>query len=274
MRGAAPPQNGNRRNKSRGGGGNTTEITTEDWEAIRNFKATKIEKSEGTEKTINDIRVCLNKISAKNVDSQYTVLISLVRQIFDSHEFESEEAKRMTTLIQDICTSNKFYSEVYAGIYIRLIKEYPIFQTLLDRAFEESFLPSFEGIRYIDSNDGEKYLEFCKNNKENENRKSALLFYIQMMKHAHFDKRNLVKCAERLFGYIYKYIDEENRSYEVEEITENIYLLFTNANAELSTEQEWEDMMEKVQELAQMKHTSRPSISNRAIFKFMDLVEI
>jgi hypothetical protein len=52
----------------------TKQVTDEDWEAVRNpvpFKATVIDKKEGIEKSINDIRVCLNKISSKNYQSQF-----------------------------------------------------------------------------------------------------------------------------------------------------------------------------------------------------------
>lgn len=258
-----------KRNKQRNGG----EITTEDWEMIRNFKATKIEKTEGIEKTINDIRVCLNKISVKNAENQYNNLINYIREIFDKHDLQSDVGKRVTSLVLEICYTNKFYADIYADIYIRLIKEYPIFQEIVNKSFIEVFEPSFERIVFIDPNDGERYMEFCKNNKENENRKSMLLFYIKLMKNRYFNKKHLVDCATKLFDYIYKYIDEVNRSYEVEEITENIYLLITNANTELSIEAEWDEMCDKIQELSQMKHTSKPSITNRAIFKFMDLIE-
>ena len=38
------------------------EVTNESWEHLRSFKTTKIEKKEGNEKIMNDIRICLNKI--------------------------------------------------------------------------------------------------------------------------------------------------------------------------------------------------------------------
>jgi hypothetical protein len=38
----------------------------ENWEKQKAFKATVIDKKEGIEKSINDIRICLNKISNKN----------------------------------------------------------------------------------------------------------------------------------------------------------------------------------------------------------------
>ena len=40
--------------------------TDDSWKGTIAFKATKIEKKEGAEKLMNEIRVCLNKISNKN----------------------------------------------------------------------------------------------------------------------------------------------------------------------------------------------------------------
>jgi hypothetical protein len=47
------------------------------------FKATVIEKKDGIEKLINDIKVALNKISAKNYDQQKDSVIQTIQTIFD-----------------------------------------------------------------------------------------------------------------------------------------------------------------------------------------------
>jgi hypothetical protein len=51
----------------------------EDWEAVRSFKATKIEVKVGIEKTVNDLRVVLNKMSTANSTSVGLLFVTLAR---------------------------------------------------------------------------------------------------------------------------------------------------------------------------------------------------
>jgi hypothetical protein len=260
----------------------------DEWETVRGgggggggaagapaFKATKIEKTEGFDKKITDIRICLNKVSSKNVEAQYILLLELVRSVFDCYDLESDEVKRTVTAILEISYLNKFYSSIYALIYSRIATLYPVFLQKLLEYYFTSFLPSFENIIYIDPN-GPKgdYDGFCKYNKENDTRKSIAMFCVNLMKLGHFEKTNIIQCIQTLLDYINRYIEEENRTNEVEEITENIFLLITNTTAELSGLPAWDEIMERIQELSVMKHTSKPSITNRAIFKYMDLMEL
>lgn len=251
-------------------GGSAT-ISDGDWELLRSFKTTVLPKTEGFDKTVNDIRVCLNKVSPKNVDAQFDVLLEHIRTIFGLYDLSAPEIKKTITTILDICSLNKFYSEIYAKIYSRLITEYPIFNDFLYEQFNEKFLLSFEKIKYVDGN--VDYDAFCVYNKENDNRKANTMFFIQLMKLRVFDKSAILKCIQTLLQHVFDGIKEEGRVNEVEEITENIYILVKNTTEELSGESEWDDIMEKIQELAQMKHNSFPSISNRAIFKYMDITD-
>ena len=70
-------QRGNSHGRNRRGGSNSRnssrdDLNTmmEDWNAVRNFKATDIVKAVGFEKELNDIRCLLNKLSAKNYETQ------------------------------------------------------------------------------------------------------------------------------------------------------------------------------------------------------------
>ena len=56
------------------------DLLNEDWESVRNFKTTKIDTKEGVEKSINNIRILLNKISAKNYELQKNVILDSVNE--------------------------------------------------------------------------------------------------------------------------------------------------------------------------------------------------
>jgi hypothetical protein len=71
-----------------------------------------------------------------------------------------------------------------------------------------------------------------------------------------------------------KYIEEENRKTEVEEITENLFLLITSTPASLKTEDLWQTKIEPdIRKFAAYKSKNKPSLSNRVVFKYMDIVE-
>lgn len=252
--------------------------TREDWDNLRGgygggivFKPTVLPKTGGFDKMLNDVRICLNKVSPKNVDTQYTVLLENIRAIFDEHDLSAPEIKKTATTILDICSLNKFYSEIYAGIYSRLISEYPIFGDFVRDHFSGRFLPSFSHIKYVDGN--VDYDGFCAYNKENDNRRANSMFFIHLMKLHVFEKSAILSCIAHLLELVFLGINEQGKTNEVEEITENIYIFVKNTAEDLGAEREWDDIMEKIQELSQMKHHSYPSISNRAIFKYMDIVD-
>jgi hypothetical protein len=74
-----------------------------------------------------------------------------------------------------------------------------------------------------------------------------------------------------LHDILNQYIKETNKLNEVEEITENIYLLLTN-NHEIFKESV-QELKTKMHVLSQIKAKEYPSISSRAIFKFIDIIE-
>lgn len=261
----------NRYSTKVGTGTQSRGVSDGDWGLLRSFKPSVLPKTEGIDKTINNIRICLNKVSPKNVDTQFDVLLEHIRSIFGLYDLDSPEIKKTILTIFDICSLNKFYSEIYAGIYSKIMLQYPIFYNFLYSHFTDNFLVSFEKIKYINSNDD--YDAFCLYNKENDNRKANTMFFIQLMKLGVFEKSSIIKCIQQLLEQVFCGIKEEGRINEIEEITENIYIFMKNTADELSSEQEWDDIMEKIQELSQMKHNLYPSISNRAIFKYMDITD-
>jgi hypothetical protein len=256
------------------------------------FKPTPLfgAKKEGFDKQLNDICVCLNKISAKNVETQYAVILDNVRAIFEKYTFDSTEGQKTIQTILQNCQKNKFYSEIYTQIYIRIAREYPVFAgAVLDENFA-AYLDSFKNMKFVDPN--VNYDEYCNYNKENEARKSVALFYVNLMKHggaagaaaeggAIFKCERVLACMRALLDYVFLYIDEENRTNEVEEITENINVIFTNLHSYFASgtpaaadATEWDAILEKIQTLSQKKNTSHLSITNRAIFKYMDMIDM
>lgn len=76
---------------------------------------------------------------------------------------------------------------------------------------------------------------------------------------------------------IYLYINQDNKKNEVDELTENIAILYKKELFNGEVEYELIDDMsisEIIEKLAHSKSKNYLSLSNKSIFKFMDLIEM
>jgi len=260
-------------------------ISDEDWNSIRNFKVTKIDKKEGIDKSINDIRVCLNKISIKNYEVQRDALLELIGKTLgeiDSEESEEEEEentntntkenniKKIVTAIFDIACNNKINSELYANLYKELIKKYEIFNDVIVE-YIDNYKENVRDINYIDPNTD--YDAFCNYNKSNDRRKSLSLFIINLMKKGIIEKKAVVDVIIYFQDIIFQYVDLPNKTNEVEEITENLFILVPSSKSLCNDQVEWTMILDNINTISKMKSKEKQSLSTRAIFKYMDILD-
>lgn len=246
------------------------------WENVRNFKTTKIEKKEGIDKRINDIRICLNKISAKNYDTQKDTIFQHIQEcITDSQSAELDDAlKKIATAIFDIASTNKFFAEIYAKLYKSLVELYPVFNEVL-HTFVENFVNSLQEIKYVDQN--EDYDLFCVYNKQNDKRKASAVFLIHMMKIDALSVSTIGEILSKLVAKIEENMEIANHLNEVEEMTEVLFLFLQEGYAFISTtsvSSSFSHVFDKIRKFATYKVKEKASLSSRVIFKYMDLVTI
>jgi hypothetical protein len=242
-----------------------------DWENVRNFKITKIEKKEGTDKIINDIRICLNKMSNKNYDTQKTTILELLHNMIETSE-NNDDLQKVATAIFDIASTNKFYSEIYAKIYNDLMELYPVFHNILND-FLLQFLNTVSDLEYVDPNID--YDAYCNYNKQNDRKKATVVFIIFMMKQNAILPKNVIDILHELIIKLEVSMNIDNHLNEVEEITEIINLFILEGYVFLSKEETenniWKTDLLKIREFSQLKMKDKLSLSSRVIFKYMDI---
>ena len=100
-------------------------ITKQDWENIRNFKLTKLDKNEeGFECIIDDIRSNLNKLTKENFDEINDTIKKTIRKQINKEDNTDENLNEIAKCIFEIGSLNTFWSSLYAKLYKNLIDEF------------------------------------------------------------------------------------------------------------------------------------------------------
>jgi hypothetical protein len=250
------------------------ELTNTDWDALRNFKATKMETKEGVDKSINDIRILLNKITNKNYETQKDLIITSIKKFMDNcsdSDTKTEDISKLSKVIFDIASTNKFFSEIYANLYKELISIFHVFADILNDYIVQ-FKNTIDHIYYV--NPDVDYNAYCSYIKINDNRKATSMFIVNMCKNGTLDSNKIIEILDYFVNKSLEYILLENKANEIEEITENIYLIVTNSMSFLEKNSAWEDtIMPNIIRISQMKLKEHPSLTNRILFKYMDIID-
>lgn len=245
------------------------DITDDDWEAIRKFHATEVKKKEGIEKHIDSIRTFLNKLSDKNYELQKNAIIEEINKLIEA-ETDEENMSKISNLVFTTASSNKFYSAMYATLYKELMENFDIMKTVFHKNFK-TFLNLFEVIEYVDSK--EDYDKFCQINKINDERRAMSVFLVNLMKNDIIEKEEIISIITKLQNMILNLITMENNTNQVEEVTENIYLLTTNAHSHLNDCEDWETIICQISNMSKLKIKNYPSLSRKTTFKYMDMLD-
>lgn len=251
------------------------EITDDDWEAIRAFQTTQKHISEGIEKHMDNIRGFLNKITDKNEDAMIRDIKNEISQLV-THETSQENMMKIGYSIFNIASSNSFYSELYARLFKSLMNDYDIFKQIFENNFKE-FMNLFNTIEYVDSK--KNYDKFCDYTKTNDKRRAMSLFVVNLMINEIIEKEEIVDIINQIQKLISSYICKAEKSNEVEELTENLYIIITKSKECLShvasVQESWATIINNLEFVSILKPKMKeyPSITNKTIFKHMDILE-
>lgn len=239
----------------------------ENWEKMREFKTTKLEKKEGVEKQLNDIRIALNKISTKNYDTQRDLIFQTMRDIVEQDE---DSGKKVSAAVIETASTNKFYSGMYAILFKELLAEFSAFRETLDELVP-NYLDQLTLIQNVGAD--ADYDQVSENNKKNDRRKSISTFIVNLMKENVFEISTITGILLHMLNMVSLNINDESKNYHVDELTENIFILTTTSLPKLLDATSWPMIHENIMKLSKHKPKDCPGISSRAIFKYMDILD-
>lgn len=231
------------------------------------FQATKLETKIGVDAQIDTVRSYLNKMTDKNYGDIKTKIMDVVDKIENE-----DDMLRVSTIIFEIASNNRFFSKIYADLYSVLIGKYDIMRIVFENSLNK-YAELFDKIEYVEST--VDYDTFCKNNKDNEKRKALSSFFLNLMINKIISNTKIIEITINLLTQLYAFISQENKKHEVDELTENISILYKK---ELyNCEHEKIDGMtvpQLINKLAHSKTKDYLSLTNKTIFKFMDVIEM
>jgi hypothetical protein len=244
------------------------ETSAEEWENIRTtFQTTKIEQKTGIDADINELRLFMNKLSNKTFLDMREKILEKINDICE--RYSNDDIIKVGHMLYEMCSTNQFYSTIFVDLFIELALKYEWLNNIF-KTYYENIMDEYNNILYVDSD--KDYDGFCEMNKKNERRRSVTSFYLNLAINGFIEKEKIIKILRDILSTILDFIHIANKKNEVDELTEIIAILYNKKIIDSSEDND--DITDIIELLAQKKSKDCPSLSNKSIFKYMDLVEM
>lgn len=272
--------NGFKNNAKKRKGNKGMEVSSDEWESIRTFQTTKLEQKDGIDGDIDQIRLYLNKLTDKTFLDLREKIVEKINKIC-SESTNPEDGTKLGNMLYELCSTNKFYSKIFADLFAELASQYTWLKDIFVSRYA-NIMSQYKDIQYVDSD--VNYDGFCEMNKKNEKRRAVTTFLTKLEENGFIQNNRLVEILKNLLQIVCELIELNDKKNEVDELTENIAILFNKQLIEDVLDNDSDDddkfnildktIIETVNTLAKAKAKDYPSLSNKSIFKYMDLVEM
>jgi len=245
-------------------------VDDEEWQNIRSFQATELKKKEGIETNIYVIRSYLNMITFNTYLKLKTDIIKEIN-IVKTTKTENDLLYLCNELFT-IVSNNILYSDIYAKLYCDLLTDSSIFKKILTENFDK-FNNMFNEIEYYDPE--KDYNKFCENNKKNEHLRSLCTFYINLMKEGIIESEKICEIIINLFTILHNFISSNTKKNELDELSELLYIMIVNSYELIKKDHpNWaKEILTNIQQITKIKIKENTGITNKCIFKHMDILD-
>jgi hypothetical protein len=246
------------------------EKDSETWATQPKFKSTKLDMpKEGVDKNITFIRSALNKISGKTYDVQRAAIFESMTEFAESED-AADGMRKIALAVFEVASNNKFFSELYAQLYGSFVNTFPVFLVVLDD-FVMSYKSTIENIVYI--NPDVDYDGFCVYTKSNDRRKATASFIIMLMNSDVLESARVADIVTHFQQVFETNIEIVGKTDEIDEIAETVFVFLSLGKQRLGALPCWlESIIPSVERVSKMKVADHASLTQRSVFKFMDIV--
>lgn len=240
------------------------------WESIKNFKATQVKNIINDEtKYLQNIRKVLNIITDNNFTDYFEEIYENLNYIKCNYQ---DKYPIICEEVYKLLSTNFLYNKSNCEIFNFLSKKDNIFTSILYSELKD-FNNIFENFIYISPD--ENYEKFCDYNKNNEKRRAKITFYANLYLINIINDDQIYRICNILFEITKKNLNIENKKNEIDELSEYIYLLITGIYNTLNNNNNIyaNNLFNKVTEYSNYKLKDYKSITNKCIFKHMDIID-
>jgi hypothetical protein len=242
------------------------------WKKKEAFKTTVIAKAEGNLKLLSDMKNGLNKLSAAKYDIHATNILETVNiLLLPENNIDGDMETKIFKLLTVTACINSYWSGLYATLCKTILDTHEHIIVVKDQMIHEYNTEEMI-ITVVDPN--EHYEQFCEINKQNDKRRSRLLFIINLYKNGCCDENVLIEIIKNIESSLSNKLDDKEYTGQNDEFTELINVFITNMVAELKTNNTFAFGMEWVRQYSKCKPKDNPGFTSRSMFKFMDMVDL
>jgi len=172
-----------------------------------------------------------------------------------------------------MATSNKFNSGVYAKLTCELQSKYEFMRSIIHNNIDE-FMKIFENMEFVSPD--ENYDRFCEINIINDKRRAMSLFLVNLYKNNVISLDYIFENIQNIQNMI---VDEDtiinaNKIMEIEELSENLYVILTNISANVFMKHSnWLQVYDNVVRISKINTKTNNGISSKTKFKHMDILD-
>lgn len=242
------------------------------WKAKPTFAVTKFALLDESETIIDNLRAELNKLNSKTFDTRTSNIINLLNELIETCSDSSDDNELPArindafTMFFETAVNNKnptLYVKFFAKLYEVFSEQVSMF---LNNSYN-TYLTSFDNIVDVSESD---YNEFCDFTAANMRRKGVSELFANIVINGFMPNWNedfMNNLLNNLFEQVIAKVELKTKQKEVEEITENIVVLFTS----LATFIKKGRFLHYIETLNNMKPSDKPGLTSRTKFKYMDL---
>ena len=220
------------------------------------------------EKSLLDrIRTHLNKLTDKTYDTMSAHILEEVK------EAPAEDVLKISTIVFDLASTNRFYSKIYADLYTQLLalgteEEGGEGGGVWHQALENQlagFVSLFDTIETVDPK--VNYDRFCEVNKISERRKALASFFVNLSSAIPFE--TIEEITLLLLDKVIGWVDEHGKKAEVDEVTESVAILVGDT---MKKKKGSEEVYTRIKTLAELDVKAHVSMTKKSLFKYSDLL--
>ena len=175
-------------------------------ESLKNFKYTQVKSVIDDDiKYIQNIKVILNKITDKNYINFYINILININYVENNF---NDKYLNFCKKILKLLNSNLLYNKTYSLIFQNLINDYPIFKDILNEEIN-NFDNIFNNLDYVEPEIS--YDNFCEYNKNNEIRRSNILFFCNLFLIDLISLNNIINFFNFFINKFNHYILNDNK---------------------------------------------------------------